>query len=111
MSDYLKYRGKCKEICEEEIKKDPTLTLVRGVYICPMWGKQTHWWCIRDNGEIFDPTVKQFPTAGYAAEYIPFTGIVECSECGKELKLEDSRIEGNYTFCSYECHGRFVGIL
>ena len=33
-SDYMKYRGKCKEICEQEIVKNPSLTLVRGTYWC-----------------------------------------------------------------------------
>jgi hypothetical protein len=34
-SDYLKYRGKCKPMCEDAIQKDPTLTLVRGNYVDP----------------------------------------------------------------------------
>jgi len=32
ISDYEKYRGKCKEFSEALIKKDPTLRLVRGPF-------------------------------------------------------------------------------
>ncbi len=32
-SDYLKYRGKCKEMSEQLCATDPTLTLVRGYYV------------------------------------------------------------------------------
>ena len=33
---YKKFRGKCKEVCEEACEKDPSLTLVRGHYFCPI---------------------------------------------------------------------------
>ena len=110
MSDYLKYRGKCKEACEELVKENPELKLVRGYYICPLWGKQEHWWCKSSNGNIIDPTVKQFPTKGVAAEYIEFDGYIECAECGKRIKEEDADIDGRYAFCSLNCHLKFVGL-
>lgn len=45
ISDYMKYRGKCKELCEQAIKDDTTLTLIRGHYFCPIWNKdEPHWW-------------------------------------------------------------------
>ena len=109
-NNYLKYRGKCLQFCEKAVAEDPTLTLVRGHYDCPMWGRQAHWWTVRPDGSIFDPTVKQFPTAGMAAEYIPFDGMVECSNCGKELKEEDASFDSRYCFCSDACHMRFVGL-
>ena len=34
-NDYLKYRGKCKEFCEELVRENPDLTMVRGHYWCP----------------------------------------------------------------------------
>lgn len=111
-SNYLKYRGKCKEFSEEEIKKDPTLTLVRGHYYCPVFGEQPHWWCIKPDGTIIDPTALQFPSEGKGT-YVPleedFT--VECTECGKELK--ENEIYGfasNYIFCSCACYMRCVGL-
>lgn len=107
---YTLYRGKCKEFCDKAIIKDPTLTLVRGHYYCPIWNSlEQHWWTIRSDGSIYDPTKLQFPSSGLG-EYIPFSGIYECSQCGKELKEEEAQFDSNYVFCSYACHGRFVGL-
>lgn len=108
-TDYIQYRGKCRELSESAVAHDPTLTLVRGHYICPLWGNQPHWWTVKPDGTIFDPSSKQFPSDG-VGEYEPFNGIVECAECGKELQEEDARFESNYAFCSTKCHMRFVGL-
>lgn len=109
-SDYEKYRGKCKEMSEALVAVDPSLTLVRGHYHCPFWGEQAHWWCKRADGTILDPTKDQFPSKGNG-DYVEFSGMVHCSECNKEMKEEEASYESNYCFCSYECHGRFVGVF
>lgn len=109
-TDYGRYRGTCKEAVEAICAEDSTLTAVRGHYWCPHWGMQPHWWAVKQDGTIVDPTVKQFPTKGFAAEYIPFDGTVECSECGKKMLEEDAHFESNYIFCSGECRCRFVGL-
>lgn len=108
-SNYIKYRGKCKEMVDQAIANDPTLTAVRGHYDDFQWGLQPHWWCIKQDGTIYDPTALQFPSAGNG-EYIPFNGIVNCSNCNKEMKEEDADFESNYCFCSTICHMRFVGL-
>jgi len=108
-SNYQKYRGKCKELAEADIAANPLLTLVRGHYDCPIWGKQPHWWCVDQNGKIIDSTVKQFPSGGIG-EYIPFDGNIECAECGKIVPEEESHINGYYGFCSCACAMRFVGL-
>ena len=108
--DYSKYRGKCKEMSEALIADDPSLELVRGYYLCPWWGEQPHWWVKRRDGSILDPTKDQFPSKG-SGRYIEFDGMIECSNCGKEISEDDADIDGNYAFCSYQCHGRFVGVL
>lgn len=110
-TDYLKFRGKCKEFCEIEIKKDPTLKLIRGHYYCPLWNSnEQHWWTIREDGSIFDPTKDQFPSKGNG-HYEVFDGIYQCSECGKNVLEDEADFESNYVFCSYTCHGRFVGVF
>jgi len=110
-SNYEKYRGKCKEFCDEAIKQDSTLTIVRGHYWEPFWdGLQAHWWTVRPDGTIYDPTRLQFPSEGNGT-YIPFNGMVECAQCGKEIKEEDAEFESNYAFCSYRCRGKFVGVV
>jgi hypothetical protein len=110
MSDYLEYRGKCKEMSEAAVAADPTLTLVRGSYMCPIWGEQPHWWTTRPDGSVFDPTARQFPSGGLGV-YLPFGGFVECAECGTEM--HESKVEhadGRYVWCSGTCYGRFVGV-
>ena len=110
-NDYLKYRGKCKEMSEAAVAADPTLTIVRGHYYCPVWNtEEQHWWCVREDGTIYDPTAKQFGSKGLGI-YTPFDGTITCDECGKQVKEEEASIEGRFAFCSYRCHGRFVGIF
>jgi len=109
-TDYEKYRGKCKEMSEALVATDPTLTLVRGHYYCPIWGLQPHWWAKRQDGTIVDPTKDQFPSRGIG-EYVEFNGMIDCANCGKEICEEDADIDGNYAFCSYRCHGQFVGVF
>ena len=106
---YAKYRGKCKQYVGEAVNNDPTLIAVRGHYICPFWGPQPHWWCVRTDGTIFDPTVDQFPMP-HVGDYIPFDGFVECAECGKRMPEENASFYGNYAFCSGYCVARFVGV-
>jgi hypothetical protein len=109
ISNYQKYRGKCKEYAEKLCKEDPNLILVRGYYYCPFWGKQGHWWCKKPDGTIVDPTVKQFPSKGTGV-YEEFDGWVECAECGTRIKEEQAQFEGSYAFCSTRCHLIFVGL-
>ena len=109
-SNYSKYRGKCKQFVGEAIKKDPTLKAVRGYYSCPLFGKQEHWWCVRPDGSIYDPTVKQFPTAGAGATYEEFDGWCICAECGKRFKEGKGQMQGPYPVCSGKCAKKLVGL-
>lgn len=109
-SNYTKYRGKCKEFCEKEIEKDPSLTLVRGYFECPFWGRQQHWWCIKPNGEIVDPTIKQFPHNGIGGTYVEFDGNCTCEQCGKVMPEEATIFVGRYPVCSNRCGMRLVGL-
>lgn len=109
-SDYIKYRGKCREYCEAAIKEDPTLTIVRGHYFCPMWNTdEQHWWCVKPDGTIVDPTARQFPSKGHGV-YTPFNGYITCEECSKEVAEANAYIQGCHTFCSSKCFARCVGI-
>lgn len=111
MTDYEMYRGRCKEFCDQAVMEDPSLTLVRGHYYCPIWNTdEQHWWTVRQDGTIFDPTKNQFPSKGLGV-YTPFDGMVECSNCGKPMHESEADFEGRYAFCSYTCYGQFVGVL
>lgn len=110
--DYAKYRGKCKETCELLVVENPDYRLVRGYYMCPVWGKQDHWWCVDKEGEIIDPTVKQFPTNGIGADYIEFDGLYSCEQCGKAFQENDpdAYFTGHFAFCTGRCFARMVGL-
>lgn len=109
-SDYLKYRGKCKEMSEAAVAADPSLTLVRGHYECPWWGSQAHWWTVHPDGSIFDPTKDQFPSKG-VGKYVPFDGKVYCAECDSETTEDKAFPYGNYMFCQERCAAHFVGVF
>lgn len=109
MTDYLDYRGKCKELAEASVVADSSLRLVRGWYYCPLWGKQAHWWAVKPDGTIVDPSVKQFPTAGVGAEYEEYNGQIECEFCRKELPETQAYFYAHHAYCSYECYGHDVG--
>jgi hypothetical protein len=96
------------DICEEF----PSLTRVRGHYICDIWGKWTHWWVIDENGEIIDPTVDQFPSKGLGT-YIPnVEGTAEpvgkCINCGEYIFEAKSK---SLSFCSKNCEKNTIAHL
>lgn len=110
MSDYLRYRGRCKELAENAIQNDPSLRLVRGYYYCPIWNhKDPHWWCVTSDGTIVDPSAKQFPSKGRGT-YTEFDGRIPCAECGAELDESTALFESNYAFCNGTCLMKFVGL-
>jgi hypothetical protein len=110
-SDYIKYRGTCKEVVEELVAGDESLTAVRGHYFCPIWNKdEPHWWAVDKEGTIIDPTKNQFPSKGHGI-YTPFDGMVECSQCGAIKPEAEMSFMGNYAFCSYRCNGKFIGVF
>lgn len=109
MSDYTKYRGKCREFSEKLIAKDNSLILVRGYYYCPIWGKQEHWWTKKKSGEIVDPTKMQFPSNGTGI-YEEFDGNVNCEQCGFQIKEENAIMNGPYPCCSQRCALDLVGL-
>lgn len=107
---YRMFRGKCRALSEAACKADPTLTLVRGHYYCPVWNsEEPHWWTVRADGTIFDPTARQFPSNGCGV-YTPFAGMVDCCECGRQMHETEAIPAGNYAVCSERCYRRLVGV-
>lgn len=109
-SNYTKYRGNCKKMCDNAIKNDPTLTFVRGHYFCPIWNcDNQHWWTVRKDGSIYDPSRKQFPSHGHGI-YEEFNGNIDCETCKKTMPEEHARWVGNYAVCSDKCALILVGL-
>lgn len=108
MNNYLKYRGRCRELAEQAAAGNPDLELVRGYYYCPIWNKtEQHWWTENTAGEIYDPSRLQFPSAG-AGEYQKFDGFVECCICGTKKPENEMDINGKYATCYGECFRKLV---
>lgn len=108
-ADYARFRGRCRELSEQAASEDPTLAVKRGYYHCPFFGKQGHWWCVRKDGTIVDPTALQFPSAGRGM-YEEFDGFFECEECGKTIHEAETVFAGTHPVCSLVCYGRLVGL-
>lgn len=109
ISDYAKYRGKCKEMSEALVDNDPSLRLVRGHYFDVFWGMQPHWWCEDKDGKIVDPTKDQFPTKG-TGKYFEFDGWFKCEQCDERIHEDEAYIDGHHVFCSEKCFRRCVGL-
>jgi len=111
-ADYHEFRGRCRELCALAIATDPSLRLVRGHYWEGLWPsdpEQPHWWCVKPDGTIVDPSARQFPSNG-AGEYVEFTGFLPCAQCGTVVHENDAVINGNYGFCTTRCACEYVGI-
>jgi hypothetical protein len=109
-NDYLKFRGRCKELSEAAVRENPNLTLVRGHYFCPIWNvEEPHWWTIDETGKIYDPSARQFPSKGLGV-YTPFSGTVTCEQCKRKIPEEEAIPYGNFLFCSNNCICRCVGV-
>ena len=109
-TNYIKFRGKCKELSEAAVAENSNLRLVRGHYFCPILNtNEPHWWTVDAEGVVFDPSRLQFPSAGMGI-YEEFDGVVYCVECGNEVEEDRAVIEGNYACCSVRCMCSLVGL-
>lgn len=100
-------RGKCQPYAEAAVAADPSLRLVRGWYTDPQWGREEHWWTVRPDGSIYDPTARQFPMGGVTEWYEEFDGLYPCVNCGAPTP-EGDLVGGGC--CSGSCYGSMVGV-
>lgn len=106
-----KLLGRCKDAVEEMAKAFPELTKVPG-HVYTDWGMRGHWWCKTADGEVIDPTAKQF---GFIFAYEPWVPGTEvrvgkCMECGDEIWKAVQTLEEEprrETFCSKDCEATF----
>ena len=109
-NNYMKYRGKCKELAEE-LSKKKGYRLVKGFYNEPICNtKEQHWWCVDSNSIIHDPSRSQFPSGGIPGFYEEYNGFVDCEECGKKIAEKDIIMQGRFTVCSQKCALDLVGL-
>ena len=100
--------GRCREVCEVMLRVRPELSLVRGHYHCPIWGRREHWWLKAEDSSIVDPTASQFPSGGLG-EYEEWDEsrpepTAKCLNCG-------DYVFGGDEFCSETCSAETVSYL
>ncbi len=100
--------GLCIPVCQAMVAAFPELRIAYGNYYCNIWGERWHMWCVTPEGEIIDPTLRQFPTqAGSHIERCEDKRPVgKCANCG-ELYYEYF----NGTVCSESCGKAFARSL
>lgn len=105
VTNYMKYRGKCKEMSEALVAEDPSLRLAKGFYYAAGWGPQGHWWCVKPDGTIVDPTKLQFPCEGRGHyEEIDENTVTQCAACDNAVTEKTAHYaHANELYCSYEC--------
>lgn len=100
--------GQCAKATEIMNNDFPELVRVRGHYNCPIWGLREHWWLTTPEGNIIDPTARQFPSKGFG-DYTPWDESREeptgtCPNCGGYA------YNGNTT-CSEKCFKEYKTYL
>ena len=106
--------GQCLIAAEEMAAAFPELTVVKGHVYCD-WGKRGHAWLMGEQGEILDPTAKQF---GAIFEYEPWSPgdearVGKCMNCGSEIWKAIYTLDEDHTqsICSEACELSFGAYL
>lgn len=110
--NYSTYRGKCFEFCQICLAADSTLTLEKGWVHLAGHDKEEHFWLSTPEGNIVDPTFKQFGH-GRPLAYELFDNKFECDHCSTtfDADADGASHQGRYHFCSSICYGQFVGVI
>lgn len=87
-TNYTKFRGKCEDMSEALCEKDKSLTLVRGYYHCPLWGKQSQMGDV--NTKVVCETEEESLTCKNMKEYGDSMDCerYKCTVCGRRTKLD-----------------------
>ena len=107
--------GLCRSKSEAMRKAFPELVLCKGYYSSPVDGMRSHWWLKTPEGEIVDPTVRQFvmgPSGTYEEYNREVHGplpIGKCMNCGCQVYEEND--PPSSCICSKECQVSFEAYL
>lgn len=103
--EYTSSFCKCATATLEMQKTFPELMRVRGEFIDPYLGPREHWWLKTQEGEIIDPTIKQFIYLSDSQYEERDESLPEpkgkCMNCGKYSYYDSN-------FCSDACHEEYM---
>lgn len=103
-------RGYCMTATAEMVAAFPELIRVAG--FC---NGAEHFWCVTPEGEVVDPTAKQFGDGPY--EYKPFESgdevrVGRCMDCGDDIYANVDALGGaRKYFCNDDCRRSFGAYL
>lgn len=107
-------RGLCRAAADEMVQTFPELRAVPGVAHTMNLGQHIHWWCEAPDGDVVDPTARQFVSEGGVSRYaeLNLTSAEVCAQirmgtcmnCGGDVYGYPRKD----TFCSEECEKDFV---
>ena len=81
----LEAYGHCQSYTLRMKDEFPELEVQIGWYHDSPWGLRGHWWLVSSDGEIVDPTARQFPSKGTGRyEFVKEADrpIGKCANCG-----------------------------
>lgn len=100
----------CAAATIEMVADFPELRRVRGHYHSQLYTEpRPHWWCVDLDGEIVDPTARQFVDGG-CGRYVEYTGeepIGRCLNCGGPVMPSC----GYTHVCSENCRDAAIAVL
>lgn len=110
-SRYEDCYGKCQQAAKAMQHQFPELRIALGHVETALWGLREHAWLVTADGEIVDPTAKQFPGILSYDEWKP-GGEIEvgrCMNCGETIYEAVQSIEDvePKSICSDECAESF----
>lgn len=95
-------KNKCTKYSKEMAEIFPELRATSGWIVSKAGGKTEHWWTVDKDGNIYDPTVKQFSfEVSHYEEYLGPHPIGKCANCGDWVFETNSFCGGGA--CSEDC--------
>lgn len=109
-STYESCYRQCAPASKEMQRRFPELQIVRG-HVETLGGWISHWWLKTEEGEIVDPTAKQFRGILGYEEWVPGEEIQvgRCMNCGDEIwrSVQNLEITKQECICSDSCAKSF----
>lgn len=105
--------GQCRKAVQKMIEAFSELREVKG-HAETDWGQRQHFWCETPEGDVVDPTRKQYPGGRvYAYEEANEDTLVvvgPCAHCGEGIRVPLKEAQQGYRpeLCSAECHDAYA---
>ena len=107
--------GKCHEAVRQMQKEFPELRTAVGYVFAGSWGDREHAWLVDVDGNIVDPTAKQFPGVGDYREWQAGdpVDVGPCANCGEAIWVKVQRLEDatRKILCGEACEKAYAAYI